>query len=436
MTLDEVTFLRRLYRTFNISPVSRQSRESFKYIKQILTGNFAWTKDGKQCSNLPNPEKGTGLKIIDFISSVNETLGEIKFKNNSIHYSFSSGATEGASYQGLPAGYISFDEAIESKRAESEIGSMVSRLGDYGVRFDVITSTRPTETANSQQFIFHEYNKALKGNSAYKLITGTYDENVFVPESQKVKHRARVKRVSPHLYDQIISGKFVTLGAKMYDPFTVEHMWNKEKTFTEPTEDGNYIIAVDWGFADKGDESVFIVFDYSSMPWTIVKAQAWKGADPWNLMATLRTWKEVYNKAKVIMDVNAMGGVVMKKMLYDIKPINFDSHSGQKPNALSYLQLALTKGRKYSVIKGEVVEENPNYGFIRSYYLPDLGEQLVNYQEKDTKLKQDWVCTLYMGVWWLWKHNRRALNEGDKPYKLNLLKENKLTYGRDTRAIR
>jgi len=419
---SEKTFIPSLYRTFNISPNSRQSKESFRYITRILNGDFTWQIDGKYYSNMPNPEDGTGLKITDFITGQNENLGEVKLANNSIHYSLSTGQTQGASYQGLPAGYISYDECVETLHLESDINSMVSRLGDYGFCFDLITSPNASRKNCSQQHLLHLFNLAKKGEGAYKLIVGGYDENIFIPEEQKVKHRKRIKEMTPLLYDQIIGGKFVSIGGKMFDGHAIDNVWNGMEEGKVAMQGHQYIISADWGFADKGDETVFIVIDYTATPWEIVYASSKQGGDPYPLMATLRTLKESYNDAKVIMDVNALGGVVMKKLLRDIKPMGFDSHSGQKPEALSYLQLVLTNYRKHAVIEQKGIPKEKGEDLLKSYYLSILEEQLASYQEDDKAIKQDWVCALYMPIWWLWKQRQRALRRGEKPFELDLLK--------------
>jgi len=365
---SEKTFIKSLYRTFNISPNSRQSKESFRYIQRILSGNFTWQVEGKYHSNMPNPEDGTGLKITDFITGQNENLGEIKLANN------------------------------------------------------LITSPNASRKNCSQQHLLHLFNKAKKGEGAYKLVVGGFDENIFIPEEQKVRHRKRIKEMTPLLYDQIIGGKFVSIGGKMFDGHAIDNVWNGMEEGKVAMQGHQYIISADWGFADKGDETVFIVIDYTTTPWEIVYATSKQGGDPYPLMATLRTLKESYNDARVIMDVNALGGVVMKKLLRDIKPMGFDSHSGQKPEALSYLQLVLTNYRKHAVIEQTGIPKEKGQDLLKSYYLSILEEQLASYQEDDRAIKQDWVCALYMPIWWLWKQRQRALKRGDKPFELDLLK--------------
>ena len=36
------------YETLNISPISRQSKEAFRYVEEILHSNFSWEEEGKR----------------------------------------------------------------------------------------------------------------------------------------------------------------------------------------------------------------------------------------------------------------------------------------------------------------------------------------------------------------------------------------------------
>lgn len=424
LAVDYHTADTRTYNTFNISPVSRQAKQVGKYVEKIVTGNFAWEKDGKFYSNVAT-EDGRGIKIKNFFLSKNENLGEMKFSNGWVFYSVSTHQNESVAIQGLPAGYISYDECIESKRLESDIMGQVSRLGDYGVRHDLVTAFHPTELFNSSQYVFHMYveSKRLQDQGKvgdWYLSTGTYDENDFISEEQKIKHKARVRATAGEQYDAIISGMPTTGKTKMYDMEIVEHIWNGFQTPTLPQKEHKYLISVDWGLSDGGDETVFLIFDYTPLPWQIVNAISVQGGDPWVLMSKLRDLQREYNDADVVMDTNSLGGVVFKKMLADIRPKKFDSHGTEKADALSNLKLVLTFGRKRDTINGEIVDKNPDYGLIRSYYLPKLGEQLAQYQLKDDKLQTDWVSALYQGAHILWKRYKNQLQGKRQNYSLTM----------------
>jgi len=422
----------RTYNTFNISPVSRQAKETFRYVEAILKGNFAWEKDGRYYSNIPTAEGG-GLKIRHFITGKNDNLGEMRFANGWIFYSVTTHQNESVSVQGLPAGYISYDECIESKRLASDLIGQISRLGDYGVRHDLVTAWHATELFNSEQYVFHLYKAAqraqLEGRKPqWYLVTGTYDDNIFIPEDQKEKHKARVKATAADFYDQIIKGKPITGKNKMFDMEVIDHIWDssirtvtKDKhTYAPPQMDHRYIISVDWGLSEQGDETVFLVIDYTKTPWVIVNGISERGGDPWDLMAKLRQLVASYNDATTIMDTNALGGQTFKKMLKELRPKSFDSHGKEKLDALTDLQLVLTKDRNTVIVEGEIIEKNLGYGLVRSIYLPMLEEQLSQYQLKDDKLKMDWVSALYQAIYFLWKQYKKTLSGKQQSYQMTM----------------
>ena len=108
---------------------------------------------------------------------------------------------------------------------------------------------------------------------------------------------------------------------------------------------------------------------------------------------------------KFIMDSNSMGGVMVKKMLFDLSPIPFDSHGGTKDQMLALLHHVLNFERSYEINKvtGDLIEKNPEFGKVGSYFIEELEEQLGSYQVEDAKLETDAVMALGMGVWYLEK---------------------------------
>ena len=390
-------FEKTYYSTLNISPILRQSKECFRYIQQILNSSFTWEEETKR--------KVNQCKIENFIASVNQNLGEIRFSNNSVHYSLSTGEDQGAGLAGAQFAYISYDECIQSLNFEQELPARIfSRLAKYGQRLDLVGT--PDERSKSQQYYFHLVKEAEANRNGFKILFGKYDENEFINEEQREKFKAQLLRLDPIRYRQVVLGEFISTGEKMFEPQIVHQIWNGKISFTLPEKDCSYLISVDWGLSEMGDKTIFAVVKELELlkerHYEIVNARAEKGGDPWKLMAELRLLKQSYNNADVIMDVNSLGGTIFKKMLKDIKPISFDSHGKSKEEALTYLKLVLTSSRDCFIDEsGRVVEKNPNFGRLRSYYLSELEAELGNYQLKDDKIKQDWVSALYQAIWWL-----------------------------------
>lgn len=386
-----------IYRTFIISPISRQAKEVIRYIEQILGGNFSWERDGERYSN------GKKLKIFNFLTSTNKALGEIGYANNSISYCFSTIDSQGSSFQGLPAGYISFDEVVQTQHFQSDVASMINRLGDYGQQFDLITTPDANpERANAQQEIYHLVQEAREGKNDFLLLNGSFDENIFIPEEKREKQKARIKSMAPGLYDQIIKGEFIVLGRKMFDTVQVEQIfkWDKKREEQIAEEGAKYVMVIDWGFADKGDETVIMIFRTDQKPYEIVWDTGVQGADPLAMIGQVYILKELWNNCDVVMDINAMGGTIMKKMLTRLRTIGFNAIT-EKKDAIFHLQCLLSEGRKQVREDGVLKDKVENFGLIRSYFLSKLANQLAIYQLKDDRIGQDWVSVLYMFAWYI-----------------------------------
>jgi len=182
--------------------------------------------------------------------------------------------------------------------------------------------------------------------------------------------------------------------------------------------------------SDTGDESVFMVLDYTNYSMTgkiyLVNHEKIQGGSPQMQFALLRTLYEGYSweeddgvtthAPKFLMDAQALGGVVIKKMLNQLKPKGFDI---EKDEALFILRREMGVGRNYEVseIDGSVAEKNLDYGNVRSYYIDDLNTQLGNYHLDDKKLQQDHVMCLMMGVSYIVKKIAR----GGKSVEINTL---------------
>ena len=98
-----------------------------------------------------------------------------------------------------------------------------------------------------------------------------------------------------------------------------------------------------------------------------------------------------------LMDAEELGGVVIKKLLVLLKPRSFEI---DKDEALVLTKGAMSKGRDYveSEVDGAILERNPDYGIVRSYYIEELNEQAGMFHIEDKKLTTDFIITFVMGV--------------------------------------
>lgn len=397
------------YETLNISPVSRQSAEAFRYVEEILHSNFSWEEAGERYVNK--------CRIDWFWEDKNEHLGRIDFANNSSLWCLSTGSDQAAGLAGKQFGFISYDECVQSHHLEDELGARIySRVAKYS-GWVVLVAT-PDDLAKSQQFWYHLYNEAYRarsgeGESVWFLVTGVYDENIFIAKEKREEFKSRLKRTSPARYNQVIKGAFLDAADRMFPLKVIEAMWN-EKEGPTPYKGitivnginkvSEYVQIIDWGVADAGDETVIGIGNITDLENPeLVHAWSKQGGDPIELMAMAGHLNLEFNNCSLVMDVSEMGGVIFKKMMKRFKPISFGQ--GNKVDALFFLQLLLRANiRKRSLTK----DKESAMGGLKSYHIPKMERQLSTYKLDDKKLKQDWVMMLAMLAWYVEKIKKRS----------------------------
>ena len=380
------------YETLNISPISRQSKECFRYVNEILHSQFSWEEGGERYIN--------ACEIPWFWEGQNENVGRIDFANNSSFWCLSTGEDKGSGLAGKQFPFISYDECVQSLHLQEELPARVfSRTAKYAGTLALIST--PDELARSQQYWYHLYTQAEKEEGEWKLIKGLYDENIFIPEKKREEFKERLKRFDPEKYKQVVLGQFIASAERMFAPEMVEGLWNGKTKSTPPSPEKLYVLITDWGVADAGDETVMLVADITDMENAeIVFAYSKQGGDPVELMAMASYLSMEYLDCPVVMDATEMGGTIFKKMLVKLKPISFGQ--GNKPDALFFVQMRL----RNNIRKELTNSEKSAIGKIKSYYLPKLESQLSVYKLEDRKLKQDWVMVLAMLCWYLDKYKK------------------------------
>lgn len=391
------------YASLNISPQLRQTRACYNYIVDILNGDFMIDEEGNKRLNALHPT------MQGFLVGQNVNLGEIRFANNSVMYSVSTGHDQASSIAGLQYGYISYDEASQSLHLQEELGAKIlSRLLKYGCCLDLIAT--PEVDSTSHQSYFNLVRKGQKHEDGWWALTGMgIDDNKFISKAQREKAKSAILKTDPVKYRQVIRGEFVSGGKRFFEVDEVAQMFQLEGT--KPPLDGHkYLISADWGMSDTGDQSVFMVFDYTS--WAvgnrieIVNHEAVRGGTPQQQFAFLRTLYDLYTLSQengepiyptFVMDANGLGGVTIKKLLLNLRPIGYNI---EKDVGLFEAKRALGFGRDCHMdgVDGAIIEKNPDYGMVRSYYIEELNQQLGLYHVEDKKLDTDFVMAFMMGV--------------------------------------
>lgn len=404
MELDEKLIYSAYYATLNISPHSRQTKACYQHIKDILNGQFIIDEDGKKRLNNLN------LLMKDFVAGDNVNLGEIRFSNKSIMYSVPTGADQASSLAGAQFGYISYDECSQSLHLKEELGAKIlSRLIKYGSCLDLIAT--PEVDSPSHQYYLHIVRMGQRGVEGWWALTGMgMDDNRFISKDQRERAKATLLATDKKRYRQVVKGEFITSGKRFFDSAEIENLW-KLSGKKDCQKGGKYLLVADWGFSDSGDESVFMVLDYTSFQFNgkidIVNHESIKGGSPQMQFSLLRTLFDQYtwyeddgvkaHQPTFLTDAQGLGGVVIKKLLILLNPKSFEI---DKDEALFLTKGAMSKGRDYyeSDVDGAIIERNPDYGVIRSYYIDELNEQAGSYHIEDKKLTTDFVMTLVMGT--------------------------------------
>lgn len=412
------------YATLNISPHSRQTKAAYQHVKDILSGQFLIDEDGKKRLNDLHP------LMKDFLVGENSNLGEIRFANKSIMYSVPTGQDQASSLAGAQFGYISYDECSQSLHLKTELGAKIlSRLIKYGSCLDLIAT--PEVDSPSHQYYLHIVRMGMAGKGGWYALTGMgMEDNKFIPLAQRERAKASLLSTDKKRYRQVVKGEFITSGKRYFDANEIENLWQlKGKRAVQLG--GKYLLVADWGMSDTGDKSVFFVFDYTNYwiegKFDLVCHEEILGGSPQMQFALLRTLYDSYtwydedgvtaHLPTFLMDAEALGGVVIKKLLVLLRPKGFDI---DKDIALFETKRAMSSGRDFieSDIDGAIIENNPDFGIVRSYYIDELNEQLGMYHVEDKKLETDYVMAFMMGVSYITK---KLPKPQGKPAELNLL---------------
>lgn len=400
--------------TLNLSPHSNQAQAGFDYVCDILNSNFIYHEPWGEGTRA----KKNKCVIGDFITGTNSMKRLIMFKNGTTYKAVPTGEDQAASLAGTPYLYISYDECAQSLHLKSELpAKIMSRLIDFGGAVDLVST--PEVDKPSHQYFHHVARLGLAGDEGWWTMIGKITDNTFLGVEERDRIIEQIRMTDPAKYRQVVYGEFVTAGKKMFDSILVERLWDGDAPEL-PKYQHSYLLSCDWGFADTGDPTVFYVLDYTELldekipkhlrKIRVAHREAIRGGSPFAVLARARMLQRDWNGAKVIHDSGAMGGVIIKKMLlemgmYDL--IDF-SAGGDKVDMLFCLLVAMTRNRKTELDpENKVIELNPDFGAIRSYFIPELSEQLGNYAYNpdkgitDKKLDQDDVMTIGMGVWWL-----------------------------------
>ncbi len=415
--------------TLNLSPHSNQADAAYQYILDILFSKFTF--------RIPDPDlPGSYISRVnecligDFYVGDNAQKRTVVFKNGTTFKAVPTGEDQAASIAGTRFLYISYDECAQSLHLKQELpAKIMSRLIDFGGPLDLIST--PEVDKPSHQYFYHVAKLGLEGKDGWFTLIGNLMDNIFLGVVERDMVANAIKQTDPQKYRQVVYGEFVTTGKKMFDSLTIERLWDGDRR-EYPQAGHDYVIWADWGFADTGDPTVFYVIDFTPQKqidgtmaknrYRIAHREAVRGGSPFALLAQFKFLKTEWSARYAGHDSGNMGGIMVKKMLKEMGMENLIDFSatGDKGDMLFCLLVVLSEGRKPTYdAEGKVTDTNPNFGRLRSYYIPELEEQMGNYQYNpdkgitDKRIEQDDVMCLGMAIWWLErKYNKSTVKLG------------------------
>jgi hypothetical protein len=416
------------YSTLNISPHSLQVDAAYRYIVDIFNDKLIFKWEGETVRN--------HCRIKSFLVDHKQTRREIIFNNNSTIKGVPTGEDQASSLAGTQFFYISYDEAPQSLHLKKELPAKIqSRLIDSGGPLDIIGTPEVDKPSHAyyQRIVKH----GIELKKGFFTLLGNLKDNIFIGDTERESVLESIKETDPEKYRQVAFGEFISSGSKLLPIVAIEKLFDDSFKLEAGLPGRKYIIGVDWGFSDTGDPTVIYIFDYTELMllladgkkeelnhilYRVVFRESIKGASPYAALAKLKMLQQDFNDAIIIHDSSSMGGVMIKKMLHEMKVAHlydFSMAKSPKDEMLFLMLRALTFGRAIEQSEdGKIIELNPNFGKVRSYYISDLEEQAGNYRVDDNKLEQDEVMAFGLPIWYC---ERKLAGHKTKVFNLNIL---------------
>lgn len=383
------------YLTCALAPHSQQAEVVIRTIRQILGSNFSYVEDGHRISN--------DCKIGWFLTKANESYPmHTEYANGSKTLIRSTGEDKGKSIAAKSFAYIGYDEAGKSLHLEEELEStLIPRTADLGGTIDLVG----TPDAESPSFIFFQELFWRGGGDGhpreemYYSQEGSVKENPHIPK-EYFDEAKELYGNSPY-YEQVINGKFISVGDKVFDHIKVMEAAKPDiEPYIPYSKNSRYIIGIDTAIGN--DDLVITVIDYSKEPFEIVRLSAKKGnsQSPQLHLQDIIDIFEHYNQGNQCNIILETFNGESLRYYYDMpaemrqrtrcfgsgRPIGVTKKTGQ----VDRKEDILIAGRK-------ILDKD---GIVFSDQHKTLMQQLANYTQKDDKIRQDHVISFCLAVFW------------------------------------
>jgi len=382
------------YKTAALAPSSQQSKVVLQTIRQILTSSFPIRLGNKLVSNK--------CQIEWFLEECTETPPmQIKYCFGSKTVVRSTETDKAKSIAADAFGYISYDEAGKSLHLEEELETtLYPRLGDYSGQIDLVG----TPDASSPSFVFFQEVFWKGGGEDNPVQEGYYSQegsaldNPYLPEGY-VKEMKQIYGKSP-LLDQVLYGKFVSVGNKVFDHRTVLHAAKDIEDYIPFIDNHKYIIGVDTAIGE--DEMVYTVLDWTEKPLKVCRISACKGnsQSPAFHLQNIMDIFDHYNQGEQCNIILETFNGESMRFYYDLpRKMQLKTRCFGSGRVIGVTKKAGMVDRKEDIlIAARKVLDNEEVEFSSKFRT--LIQQLSNYTLDDEKIKTDWVISFCLAVFY------------------------------------
>jgi hypothetical protein len=383
------------YLTGALAPHSQQAEVITTLIRQILTSSYPMRVNGRMTTN---------KCLIEWaMTGITESYPmQIKYWNHSTTLVRSTGEDKGKSIAAKAFGYIGFDEACKDLHLEEEYsGLLIPRLADFSGQLDLVGT--PDATSPSNIFYQELFWKGggdgnVKDDMFYSQEGSAYDNPHLPPEY--FEETKQLLRGRPEL-DQVLYGKFVSVGNKVFDNRKVLDASVEMEEYT-PFEKGHrYIIAIDTAIGE--DELVITVLDWTERPFKVVRTSGMKGNTQspvlhnQNIMDIFYHYNEEQTCSLILEVFNGEAMHYYYQLPADIRAKTRCFGSGRVVGAPSRRVGQVDRKEDILLAGRKLLDSN---GVVFSNKLRRLVQQLANYTQNDEKIKTDWVISFCLACWY------------------------------------
>jgi len=337
-----------------------------------------------------------------FLQSFSESYPmQIIYSNNSKTLVRSTGEDKGRSIAAKAFGYIGYDEAGQSYHLEEEFeGILLPRLADFNGTIDLVG----TPDASSQSFIFYQElfwkggGEGYPQEDDYYSQEGSAKDNPYLPP-QYFEDAKKIYGNSPRL-QQVLYGKFISVGDKVFDHKTVIEAAKDMDEFIPHEEGHKYIISIDTAIGE--DEFVITVLDWTERPFKVCKIIAGKGnakSPQLHLQDIMDTFYHYNQGGQCQIIIEVFNGESMR-VYYDLPA---DIRHKTKPfgsgKVQGYTKRAGMVDRKEDILIA-ARKLLDSHDVIFSDRFRKLTQQLANYTQDDSKIATDWTISFCLGCFY------------------------------------